>query len=237
MQLTSFFVSIFGIVLVLRTLPQMNRVRVKNFLILSLFIEIIFIYFSLQLKIIWLIFLFVLFAIAIYQSLAKQRQVRFLRQSIPLMYENLYMLVLSGMGFRPALQKLILDPNLARQKQLQKIVHSLDWETKDGLSDPDWELVRTQFVKLSARPHRIQEEIKIYQSDWIMRERFRQKSSQMLLQARIQAGIMCFLFLPLLFWNLQLQPLNISRICLALTLFAVGQIFLLRLGRNIKWKV
>ncbi|MFZ4403118.1 MAG: hypothetical protein ACOYOK_03370 [Pseudobdellovibrionaceae bacterium] len=102
--------------------------------------------------------------------------------------------------------------------------------------------IQSFFVELKEIAYlqtKVAENIRHYRSQLRLQEKFRHKSGQITLQARIQAGLMAMLYFSLLIfvinyfeWHQHKKIIVGSFIC-----FVVGQTLILNIGRSYKWKM
>ena len=143
-----------------------------------------------------------------------------------------------GLSFMNAWQKGVQDLPKAKVKdKLQKITEVLKFQKNFTYRNKDIEnfvkdlILIYQSTNPLKRLKQLQRKIKIEQS-------FHIKSKRTLLQTRIQAGVLSFLYLGLLAWTIFAYGKKYSHlIFLSLIFFSIGFFWILKTGRKMKWSV
>ena len=212
---------------------------------LKIFSPILFLYFlsGLLLQIKSPIWIFIFYFIPVFLLSAavlinqKQKEKRVLQE----LYKFLPSLIAQmklGFGFLDAYQRSLKNmENKELICKLQDILYTLRFQKH--FSHPKKEIKEFVYhinqARLSPQPlkrlNQLHEKIKIEQL-------FHRKSSKILLQLKLQSGILSFLYFSLLLWTILFSGLkHLLLILLSFFFFFIGLVWIFKTGRKMKWSL
>lgn len=169
-----------------------------------------------------------------------QRENRFREQWI-FYLERLLLRMRGGVSIRAAIEKLESEEEGFFRAKLAQIRAAVVFSQHgEGRSiDPQLAVVVEELRQATQQPHQSIRRITNLRRKLAVEVGFRRKSGQATFQMRIQAGILAGLYLAMLCFVVFRDRTQIETTWLlgSLALFAVGTLWLLRIGKRIKWKV
>lgn len=159
-----------------------------------------------------------------------------LLEALPSFLDRAILSMKAGRPLKTALRESAreLSPSLARR--WHEISDRLEFSgSDDGLSPTEREFLR---ALRSAGGAKVIDRLEAWRHSARLREEFRRKSGQITLQARAQAALAAFLFVPVFFWNVfGVERPSFRRCALAVSLFALAQVWIHVASRRWKWTV
>ncbi len=241
-------ISIFGLMIVHRTLDECEQLRIFSPQRLNQFRLFIF------LTVIALNFLFrehwsvlIGFNFVIFLSpwltpiwIQKSRESSLKNQFLPIV-DSLILSLKSGKGFRQSLQLCAQSGKPEIRHSLTEFLSALQYqkEMRTLSEDPQVLFFFQELGQVDESLHRPTEKLKALRRRLRVEKNFRQKSRQATLQVRFQSWIMTLLFLLVLAYVH--HDFGISKhwalVLLSTLLFSIGLIVVQRMGGKYQWKI
>lgn len=217
-------------------LISLNTKWVLEALLIFYFMILVFFLKNFNFSLVFFLFPVVLF-VFVFVFLKKQEDKGFLFQLYALMGPLETQMKL-GSSFINAWQKSLKELKSNRNKnQMQKITEILKFQSEFRYSDKDVEnfIKNLMIVHQSSSPLK---RLKHLQRKMRIEFEFQTKSRRLLLQIRIQSGILTLFYFGLLAWTISAYGSQyIQLIVYSFFLFFIGLFWIFKTGRTMKWSV